>query len=306
MANSPDIISNPFSTNIEYISIGEHILKIFQSKWKKFILTFIAVFGAIWTLVNSGSYFLKIDLSGQYFFISLGLISFLSATINSTISYFKTPPSGLEELPYSIQRIVILRRPFWEYEFAYTLLELKLSEVDFHLTGVLSGNVFIEMTTKPKFTEYFKWIQLRPTNILNMVDVALKLLVYELPSSLKQNKDCKISFQNIIVCIERIKDLYQKACEYEIEGRKIKPPEACRQIHEIQSEWSQEIRNGIKKMLELLYMLSRMSKNDLKNPIDFNIKLDKPKGIKEFEIEIQKLNSKLPDLILNEIQEDAF
>ena len=48
--------------------------------------------------------------------------------------------------------------------------------------------------------------------------------------------------------------------------------------------------------------LTKLSKNDLINPILFTIVFDEPEGIKEFEIEFQKLKSKLPALILNEMQ----
>lgn len=301
MDESSENISNPFSSDIEYTSIPEHALNIFRSKWKRFFLTALAVFGVIWTFVESGSYFLEIDLSGPYFYVSLGLISLTSAIIHSTMSYLKTPPTGLEELPYDIQRIAILKKPFWEYCFAYALLESKLSEIDLHLKGVLGGHVFIEITKRPKITDYIEWVQLRPTNLLNMIEIATRLLVYELPASLLKNKEQEISFQNIIMCVGRIKDLYQKACEYEIEGREIEPPEVFKKIHEIQSGWSKEIRNGVKQMLGFLDKLSKSSKKDLKNPIKFTIVFDEPEGIKEFEIEFQKIEGILPELILNEM-----
>ena len=296
-----DEIVNPFSAEIKYTSLPEHAVQILKKKWQRVIITGIAVFGVIWTFVESGNYFFHLDLSGKYYYLLLIIISLLSAFIYSTLSYLKTPPDGLEKLPHHMQRIAILKKPFWEYRFAYVLLNDKLAEIDNHLLGVLNGQVYIEISKKPKISEYIDWIQLRPKNLINMIDIANKLLVFELPASLAATKETKIFYKNVLECIERIKDLYQKTCDYEIEGREITPPEGFDKIHEIQSGWSKVIRDGIKQILKFLEKISNLDKKKLKDPIKFTIMFNEPEGINEFESELNNIKNNVPSLFLNEM-----
>lgn len=300
MNKLPNEIRNPFTTDIKYISIPEHAVLILKKKWRQFILTVLAVFGVAWTLVESGSFFLKLDLSGKYYYSALGFISFISASVHVIFSYLRTAPIGLENQPFQLQRIAILKKPFWEYRFAYSLLKNKLSEIDKHLMGVLNGHVYIEISKKTKIREYIEWIQLRPTNLLNMVDIAKRLLVYELPTNLIVNNNSEISYDKLIACIERLKDLYEKACDYEIEGREIEPPEGFQEIHRLQSGWSKVIREAIKQSLEILDKISNFNKKKLNDPVEFTILFDEPEGTKEFEIELEKIAKSLPELFLKE------
>ena len=301
MNHLSDEIVNPFSSEIEYTSIVGHAGLIIRKKWRQFFIAGIAVFGVVWTFVESSNFFLNIDLSGVYFYSVLGLISLISATAHATLSYLNTSPVEIENLPKKIQRIAIFKKPFWEYRFTHALLKEKLSKIDERLSGVLNGQVYIEITRKPKIQDYLEWIQLRPTNLLNMVDIAKHLLVYELPSAIAKTKDSEISIEKLIGCIERIKDVYQQTCDYEINGRRIEPPDGLKKIHNLQNGWSKVIRDGIVQILKFLEDVSNLDRKKLKKPIEFTIIFNEAEGIKEFEFEMQKLDKSLPGLLLKEM-----
>jgi hypothetical protein len=300
-----DKSTTSFSSSIEYTPVYKHILNTLKSRWKKILLTTIAVFSVSWTVINSSGYFLKIDFSGFNLFILLALLSIIFAFIHTIFIYISTPPPGLEGLPYDIQRIAILKKPFWEYRFAHDLLKFKLLEIDTYLNGIQKGQIYIEVTQRPTIKEYIDWFLLRPVNLLKMIEIIKNLLLKDLPACLINNNENKVYFEKIILCIENIKNLYQNACNYEIEGRKIEPPEVFSKIHKIQSGWSKEIRNGIVQALEFLTKIYTMDKKGLKhlskdNPVYYRITFNEPEGLDEALEEIKKIERKLPELMFNE------
>lgn len=297
---SKDSFVNPFTSIVRYISIPEHAFKLIRRKWRLIILMSLGIFGVLWTLIESASYFFHADLSGLYLYGALGVISIISAIVQSCFLYLKESPSGLENEPSNIQRIAVIRKPFWEYLLASSLLKEKLAQIDENLKGVLEGQIFVKVTKRPKITEYLEWIQLRPPNLLQMVDIAKRLLIFELPSAIKTTEETESSPKKILKCVERIKDLYQQTCDFEIESRRIQPPGGFEKIHEYQNGWSAVIRNGVKQMIDFLNDFSNANREKVNSPIHFTILFDEPKNIKEFELELKEIEENLPKYIVKE------
>ncbi len=294
MAESEDHVENALTSNIYYTSNLEHFIEIVKGYWRLTALVSLSVFGAIWTLFESSSYFLRTDLSGPYIYGAIGLFSVISSFIYSWRKYLKETPNGLEKESLKIQKIARIKKPYWEYSLAHALLSEKLSALDERLNNVLEGKEFIKLTKKPKTTEYIEWVILRPINLEKMVEVAKKLLIFDLPSVLQASEEPGVSPTEILKCIERIEKIYQQTCEYEIEAREIEPPENFTKIHEILNGWSVVIRNAINQMINFLEKMSNLKETDISEPIEFQIVFEEPNGVKELEEELAKAEKNLP------------
>lgn len=74
-----DNVQNTGITEISYTSVYEHIFLIFKTQWKSFVVSFIAIFGFLWTFIEAISYLKKLDLSNDLVLYGCLLISLFGA-----------------------------------------------------------------------------------------------------------------------------------------------------------------------------------------------------------------------------------
>jgi hypothetical protein len=216
-------------------------------------------------------------------------ISLILGVAKSITAYLNGNPQGLEEDSKVTHRVVILKKPFWEYKLASLLLHDRLNKIDARLEGLLSGKASVQITKSLSLEEYISWLKLRPTNLLNMVTVAKNLLIFELSSSIGGEKTGSLEIRGLVKLSDQIKNLYEAAYLFEIEGKQIDIPEGFNVIHEIQSAWVVVIRDGINQMFEVLDQISKRTAKDV-HPINANIVFEEPPRIKEFEEELERLS----------------
>lgn len=279
-----------------YISFSEHILLIFKQKWWKIIVGAAPVFGVIWTFVEASSYFTGANFAGKYIYFALGVFSLLCASVIVLLTYFKTPPTCLDDLPVYIQQIAMLRKPGWEYHFLYCLLKRELKDIDSYLSGVLEGLAYVEIASKPGREEYLQWLDRRPENLMRMVLVAQKLMADEFANNVEGDRGDDDSVARMTVYAARVKDVYQKACEFELEGRRIKPPREFEAIHEMQSGWSRVIRSGVSQFLSFLERSAKAEKEYSASSPHCRVVFNPPEGMIEFNAELNKLEHSMPQV----------
>lgn len=280
------------TANLSFMRFHDHILLCFQKHWLTFLLTFITVFGISWTVVESLSYLLQLNLSSLYILIGCILISILIGVIKTASSYRNAIPGGLEKESKSIHNVVIGKKPFWEFKLASLLLHDRLDQIDKKLENLLSGKVHIKVEKSFSIEEYSNWLTLRPHNLLDIVAVAKKLLIFELSICIGGQKTGKFEIQELINVVNQIRDLYEEAYEFEIESYKVNIPDEFKKIHEIQTGWVSVIRDSFRQMLNNIDIISNRSFKD-KTPVNASIIFEEPPRYIEFEKELERLENEL-------------
>jgi hypothetical protein len=294
MMEMPGHLIHRYADKFSHISFSEHILLIIKQKWWKIIVGAIPVFGVIWTFVEASSYFTGANFAGKYIYFALGVVSLLCASVLVLLTYFKTPPTCLDELPVYLQQIAMLRKTGWEYHFMYCLLKKELTDIDAYLSGVLDGLIYVDIAHKPAQSEYVEWLDRRPENLMRMLQVAQRLVTDEFAKNMFVNMEGDDSVARMIVYAGRIKDIYQKACDYEDEGKRIKPPADFARMHAMQSGWSRVIRNGMNEFMVYLEEMSKRDSHEIQKNVTCQVVFNPPDGMAEFMAEMDKLEKRMP------------
>lgn len=294
-----DLISHTGSTNLSSVNFINHIIQYIQKQWIKFFLTYIAFLGGSFAIIEIIIYFFKIDLANKMIFIPLIFISFLFALIISVKSYINIVPIGLENESKIIRRIGHIKKLYWEYDLAYTLLAQNIKLTDQKFDEILNNQVFIKTKKSLSIVEYTQWLQNRPSNLIKMINVAKNLMINELFSCLISKKGEEVDINRLVQIIKLIQKLYEDAYNFEVEGKEYVVPEIFQQIHNIQSGWTEVIRDTIQQLLAILKEISTRKK-DNEEPIIAEITFGELKRLKEFQSELAKIESHLPRLIAEE------
>lgn len=263
------------------------------ARWRLLMLVALAVFGALWTIVEASAYFLNIDLRGWLLYTLAGVAALGSALVRAIYAYLHECPDGLEGESAIARRIAQVQRPHWEFRLGRQLLEDKLHALDAELRDVLSRRVFVGVGRRLSIGDYFSWAQTRPDNLLRMVDVAKHLLLVDFPSVLTAQEGRPAEPAAILSVVNRIQDLYAVTVTYEREMHAIAPPDEFRALHALQAGWTNPIRDGMQQMfhfLDAVLSLGPMGSHE----VDFTIKFDAPPNIDAFCHELDRLTRNLP------------
>ena len=254
---------------------------------RPFLLAALAVFGAIWTCFEAPAYFLHANLSGGSFYLGAIAASILAAAAWTTREYLNICPPGFELESKRTQRIAHVQRTKWEHALARQLLGEVLLDLDDELAALSEGRVFVPIEKRPHLAEYMRWVNLGPTNMLRMIDVAKKLLVLDLPSVLGSPDD-PAKPQKIRKVVYRIRDLYKETVAFECSRRSVAPPEGAERRHELQFGWTDPVRDGVRQMFEFFdRILSLDSLTD--QTVSFTVTMDEPDNIQEFCDELSRV-----------------
>lgn len=211
--------------------------------------------------------------------------------IISVKSYLNIVPIGLENESKKIQRIGHIKKLYWEYNLAYLLLAQNITLTDQKFDEILNNQVFIKTKKSLSIVEYTQLLQNRPSNLIKMIN--------ELFSCLISKKGEEVDINRLVQIINLIQKLYEDAYNFEVEGKEYIVPEIFQQIHNIQSGWTEIIRDTIQQLLAILKDISTRKK-DNEEPIIAKITFGEPKRLKEFQSELAKIESHLPRLIAEE------
>ena len=282
-----DVVRSETKGSFSYKSFVDHGKDIFV-RWPSLLLTTFVVFGAIWTVVESISYFFNISLDGWPSFVLALILAIVAAISHSIYASLRNYPEGLENESPVARSIAQIQRPKWEYRLARQILADKLFVLDRELTDILNGRSYIAVQTQMSLAAYVEWARLRPTNVLKMLEVAKKLLVFDFPATLLSQQDSTTKPAEIVASVERIRCLYSDTVAFERASHSVAPPEALENVHALQSGWTEPIRSGVQQMinfLDLVIDLNEKSDHTLESTITF----DAPPNVEEFCKELTKV-----------------
>jgi len=272
-------------------------LRGFAAEWKGLLVGYFAIFGALWTIIAAVSYLLSANLSGLPVFVLIVCLSAIVTLGRTLHRLWHAVPAGFENESKEAQRLAHLRPPLWEYRLARSLLDSKIATIDVDLDNLLQGRTFVKLESRPMFSEYVRWLQLRPNNLIKMIGVAEQLILVDLPAAAFSTAGKPASPEAILRTVSLIEKLYREAYQFELEGHTVVPPTQLVAIHHIQQGWVISIGGGIQ---QLLGFFDRMATLDPKksHKVEYEIVFKEPAGMAEFSRELEKIERLRPDDIL--------
>ena len=251
-----DDIANEVTATFQYNRWHSHFLPAIKLKWKTLAVVAMAMFGALWTMAEATSYFLREDLAGETPYWLIGIFSLLLGMLIAGGEYLRSTPEGFEGESRAVQWLVHMKPKRWEARLTQNLLANRITPIDRSLDYLNRGLIWVELIGQPEDQEYIEWLKLRPENFLRMIEVGKKLLVMELPQAAFVNPEGFADPIEIRAVCDSIGNLYSEAYEYQARTRSIEPPQYFARVHEIQEGWPEVIREGISQMRDNLSLLA--------------------------------------------------
>lgn len=275
---------------LTYMQWHEHVKDFFLFQWKLMPIYWICLFGIFWGLIEASSFFYpKSNLSNKYVLFAGVLVTFVASLIRCIHSYRNFVPDELANEPSKVQKIAFSKKHYWEYALAYELVKSRIHGIDQKLDDVIRNRVHIKVTRTMCVEQYSEWLQTRPVNLLRMVEVSKQLLIFDLIEAIHADEENEVDYRNLMRVVELIKDAYESAYEFEVEGREIKIPKGFEVVHEIQAGWAFVIRDGVHQMFDILQSVSTRQKGDF-SPLVKTIDFEEPPRIEEFCEELDKIS----------------
>jgi hypothetical protein len=250
-------------------------------RWPLFVGNAVAVFGVIWTLAATGSYFLNADFRGVRFYGVAVAFALVAAGVRTVRAYLNESPPGFEGEPASVRRIAHLQRSGWEFRLARELLQNALADPDDELSALSSGRVFVRVERQLDLQDYIDWVSLAPANLLSMMKVAQNLLVLDFAAALG-TPELDARPLAISSVVRRIRHLYLESVAFEQSMQAVQPPEGAEKLHELQSGWSEPIRSGVRQLFDFLDRVLAVDKKDKHAQVEFTVVIDSPENIDQF------------------------
>lgn len=257
------IVENKASMTLTYMPLHEHVRDFFLSQWVSILIHFLGFLSAYCALIEAFDFFYpKQNLSNSYTFtIGLGVASF-GAIIKCIHIYRNTAPNDLMHESTKIKKIAFSKKPYWEYAIAYELIKSRIQNIDRKLEDLISSRVHIKIQKIMTRSQYIEWLQLRPSNLTGIIHVAKQLLIFDLIDAIHADESKEVDYKNLIRIVDLIKNLYESAYNFEVEGREIQIPDGFEVIHEIQADWIMVVREGFHQMLDILQTVAARKKGD--------------------------------------------
>jgi hypothetical protein len=267
----------------------EHLAGVARH-WLQFVLTAFAVFGALWTMADTGSYFLSANFADVRFYVVAVGFSLVVAGAWTIRAYLNDSPPGFELESPKARRIAHLQRSRWEFALARELLATSLDDLDDELEGLSAGRVFVPTERRLDFPEYIHWVSLAPDNLFRMIDVAQQLLVVDFAAALGHS-DFDERPAAIRAVIRRIRRLYAETVSFERSMRAVTPPEGTERLHELQMGWSEPIRGGVRQLFDFVDAMNAVDKKEKDAKVEFTVVIDAPLNMAPFCAELARVQA---------------
>lgn len=284
----PEVVTNRARITLTYTPIYLHCWLALRHGWRTLTGSFCSVFGVLWMFLGAITHSVGVDYTGLSILGSMAGIALVVAAAFTGYRCSTHIRPGFEGQPPSIQNVVRWKRPRWEYRLALLLLQDRLSRTDRQLRDLADGRRYVGLTQPNDVNSHVDWLRLRPMNLTRMVEVAKQLLVYDLPRALSSSSSGETSPVSIVDCVDAISDLYDETLDFELESRRVLPPEGFEEVHRIQDGWSQTIRDGIRQVTDFLERAIERNPRSGK-PLEFTIEFDAPKDVDKFNAELDRL-----------------
>jgi len=292
-----DCIENENIFTICHKSIFRHIVD-FLSKPLPIITLSVAIFGVLWTFGQTVVYYSGAtppkDILSFYLLIGCSIFASL---IWNIYKYMHWIPEGFENESLKSQYIAHIQRPLWQFHLAKTLLTQKLIPLEHELQDIESGNIFIVVEKPETMMGYISWSQSRPKNLLNMLDIAKKLLIIDFPTALRPKNGKSVNPIDVLNIVNTIERFYSEIVAFERSSYSILPAERFHYLHQLQYGWTNTFRDAIQQLFGLIdHICECIKKKDY--TIKYEIIFKEPEGTDEYIQEIDRLKR---DNSLNEL-----
>jgi hypothetical protein len=216
--------------------------------------------------------------------------AFAAASYKAIQKYRNSVPEALSIESTASKSIHRKGRCGWQFALALQMLKERTNSSDRMLQRIEDGANFVA----PKILdrqEYLDWIKRRPEILIRLIRAVAIQCTSELPSVLaKPNSDNFLA--DLKDSVSELSKLYQETVTFELESRSVNPPDVLTKAHEMTFGWSNPIRDGIRKFLEVLEQISQMDPRSTKSEgspaPSFGIRFDSPQNIDEFTHELKK------------------
>ncbi|MEM6552705.1 MAG: hypothetical protein AAF750_11335 [Planctomycetota bacterium] len=212
--------------------------------------------------------------------------SLLAGLTTMVARYVTRVPNGYENEPVAAQRNVRFQRPLWEFRTMKILLEARVKKYDSDMSAIENRTKFVEKT-KIGPVEYSKWLQERPANMIDLIDVAKNVLLQQFPHYLDMAGSPDDRAKGIIDGANLIGNLYSDVAKFEAKSYSIRPPEILQRAHDIQSQWTSIVRQAISQVMDFMEKCCEMTVGE-NNSVEYEIVFDELKDLDELEQELDK------------------
>ncbi len=290
MIENSDDVEKKGELTISYFRLNDHIKKIIQTNYKTFFIGIISLMTTLWLIISVSSFFYPDSfLSNKYVLYVAASISFILSLINAIRHYFKTPIKGLEGEIKEIQKIALIRKPYWTFKLTATILKNRLGDIDRELDNVINNRKYIKIKKELDLLEYLEWVNSRPNQFLTLIKVLKQLLIVDLFEALNFDENNEEgNFKLLVNTIKLIEDFYHDLYKFEVEEKEIMFPELAQKLNSYQLSWVPMIRENVNQMMKELDEIGNRKRKDT-SKIHINLVLESPDNIDDFIKELEKL-----------------
>ena len=234
-----------------YKTLGCHIQAILAKPLEPLGI-FLGCFGSVWTVYEASVNSLNLSPNRTIPYATFVGVSMVAAIASAIHRYLKTCPDRLEMLSPAARRIAHLQRPMWEFRFTKSVLAQLLSPIERECRDLFAGKTFVPATPLRSFQEYFSIMGSRPENLTRMVEIAQQLILNDLPHAMISTEKKAADPLKILDSAIAIQRLFEAAVNYERAVYCVKPPNACKKLHELQIGQTEPIRKAILQLFQHL------------------------------------------------------
>ncbi|WP_146453499.1 hypothetical protein [Rubripirellula tenax] len=296
--DDPDLTSSSGTFRFSYKTYWDHIQGVF-SEPNGIVGFAFATFGSLWTVFEGYASTLSPSPNRLIPYVAFLFVSVMAAVGWRVYHYLRECPEGLESLPANSYRIAHLQRSMWEFHFAKSLLAVLLGPIDREARDLADGKVFVPAESPQNFRAYHAWLSSRPTNLIEMVEVAKRLLVQDFPRAIQSTEEKAADPKLILDVCVAIQRVYAEAVAFERASRSLLPPERCERLHELQQGWSEPVRDATHQLFEILQSICDVDPN-ADSQLSFTIEFGELPQVDDFCDELSRLESQLPAILSEE------
>ena len=286
-------VENRSKGNLTYTPWWEHLLSFTKAYWQKSLFYILALLGVVWGVIEAASFFFPgSNLDSPYALGAVLSLCVLGSLIRCGSEYGNAIPEGLENESLTAQRIVRSKKPFWEFALAHELVSSRIEKIDAGLDDLLNNRVNVKIDRNMNVEDYVDWLNMRPDNLCQLVDVSKQLFVFDLVNTISVKKGDEVDLKALIGVADLIENLYRDVYGYEVEGRSIKIPGDFEHLHSLQNKWIAVIPDAVSQLLKILDSVAKRKKDDL-SPVEATVTFAEPPKMDEFSEELNRLRVRL-------------
>jgi hypothetical protein len=259
---------------------------------------FIALVISLWAVTEIVQEFTENRIPLRNLVLPVLGISLVIVFYKAYVKYRTYVPDSLKEETRRVQEIFWKQRCGWQFALARQIIEDRIRDDEEALSRMKSGAEYVH-PRKLELSQYMAWLRYRPEALSRLLEAVAMQCTSELPTSLASAK-AESDVEELKRRSLRLADLYKQARKLEEESHEIVPPDALRRLHETTFGWTDPVRSGVARFLEIADELAsldrrRVKAGDVELPL-FVIPFDPPEVLEDYsrmleEVDLSDLES---------------